>query len=446
MNHPPTEAQNTGASTEELEEDLEGSAALLSRYGFEIRMGLAILGVLGFIFAAVFAYRMLKLRQDEVNRTKRTETAHVGTSTESQTSGQSQSSGKEVVSRETAPSPPPFALDFPTNLSSPPPSPPSGATGETHTEQDQRAAQAWVIPPDDPLGETPLGSANQPKNQGTGYVTTGDNAGMDPSYAQLTPAGPVANNTAPGLSNDSSFPYTGGQNNVSASTNAGGAGIPDFFAENRPTPPTPPAPGLSAGSSQNQHDFSAASASGQNREIGSGTPFPGDFFAGGTAVSTQGNVAGLPSAVQPAGNCPQPASNDNRLATSNVMPTVDPFSRSSGTINPELRGPSAGLPQGNVGPTEGPSPYSPPLVAGQSDVMANPDPMAGNYITHTVQEGETLFDIARQRLGKASRWVDIYQLNRSQLGERLEYFRPGLTLRLPDDATQSTATSPTTLR
>jgi nucleoid-associated protein YgaU len=56
-----------------------------------------------------------------------------------------------------------------------------------------------------------------------------------------------------------------------------------------------------------------------------------------------------------------------------------------------------------------------------------------------VQEGETLFDIARQQLGKASRWVEIYQLNRERLGDKLENFRPGMTLLLPEDAVSAQA-------
>jgi len=86
------------------------------------------------------------------------------------------------------------------------------------------------------------------------------------------------------------------------------------------------------------------------------------------------------------------------------------------------------------------------LVASGSNVTARINSDENNYVMYTVQEGETLFDIARQRLGKASRWVDIYQLNRAQLGERLEHFRPGLTLRLPPEGIPPAAASPSTLR
>lgn len=52
---------------------------------------------------------------------------------------------------------------------------------------------------------------------------------------------------------------------------------------------------------------------------------------------------------------------------------------------------------------------------------------------YTVEEGDTLFSIARHELGKASRWVEIYELNRNVLGADHDYLRPGLQLVLPDD-------------
>lgn len=56
---------------------------------------------------------------------------------------------------------------------------------------------------------------------------------------------------------------------------------------------------------------------------------------------------------------------------------------------------------------------------------------AGVSATYTVREGDTLFDIARRQLGKASRWNEIYELNRSVLGENLENLRPGMQIQLP---------------
>jgi nucleoid-associated protein YgaU len=64
--------------------------------------------------------------------------------------------------------------------------------------------------------------------------------------------------------------------------------------------------------------------------------------------------------------------------------------------------------------------------------------------TYTVAEGDTLFDIARAELGKASRWAEIYELNRDQLGEDFNYLAPGMQLVMPPrgDRPESITTRP----
>ena len=52
---------------------------------------------------------------------------------------------------------------------------------------------------------------------------------------------------------------------------------------------------------------------------------------------------------------------------------------------------------------------------------------------YTVGEGESLFDIARTELGKASRWVEIYDLNADVLGNNIDTLTPGTKIILPDD-------------
>ena len=52
---------------------------------------------------------------------------------------------------------------------------------------------------------------------------------------------------------------------------------------------------------------------------------------------------------------------------------------------------------------------------------------------YTVADGDTLFDIARHELGKASRWLEIYELNRGQLGDEFTDLAPGMQLALPGD-------------
>ena len=53
---------------------------------------------------------------------------------------------------------------------------------------------------------------------------------------------------------------------------------------------------------------------------------------------------------------------------------------------------------------------------------------------YVVQEGDTLFDIARYELGKASRWAEIYKLNRDRLGKGFDYLTPGLELVMPSES------------
>ena len=60
--------------------------------------------------------------------------------------------------------------------------------------------------------------------------------------------------------------------------------------------------------------------------------------------------------------------------------------------------------------------------------------------TYVVQEGDTLFDIARYELGKASRWPEIVELNRAVLGDDHDYLSPGQRLALPDDGPVDTVT------
>ncbi|HEY2838444.1 MAG TPA: LysM peptidoglycan-binding domain-containing protein [Pirellulales bacterium] len=52
---------------------------------------------------------------------------------------------------------------------------------------------------------------------------------------------------------------------------------------------------------------------------------------------------------------------------------------------------------------------------------------------YVVEEGDTLYDIARYELGKASRWAEVYELNRDQLGVDYNHLSPGMRLAMPSD-------------
>jgi nucleoid-associated protein YgaU len=56
--------------------------------------------------------------------------------------------------------------------------------------------------------------------------------------------------------------------------------------------------------------------------------------------------------------------------------------------------------------------------------------------TYTVVDGDSLFDIARSELGKATRWVEIYDLNVDVLGKDIDCLAPGAQIILPEENTQ----------
>ncbi len=60
--------------------------------------------------------------------------------------------------------------------------------------------------------------------------------------------------------------------------------------------------------------------------------------------------------------------------------------------------------------------------------------------TYVVREGDTLFDIARSELGRASRWAELYELNRDVLGDDFDYLTPGMELLLPADVSATEET------
>jgi len=72
-------------------------------------------------------------------------------------------------------------------------------------------------------------------------------------------------------------------------------------------------------------------------------------------------------------------------------------------------------------------------------MVSTSSPLAAGKV-YEVQEGDTLFDIARFELGKASRWVEIYELNQGVLGEEFDYLTPGMRLILPKEQSPGTVT------
>ena len=114
--------------------------------------------------------------------------------------------------------------------------------------------------------------------------------------------------------------------------------------------------------------------------------------------------------------------------------------------------PVSAPPQTPVTPSEAPPAATPsvaaPSIAGTSTTVAptpefpgpvTPEPQTTTatvpadsaLLVHIVRPGESLVDIARQHLGQGTRWMEIYRLNREQLGSQVQVLQPGMRLQLP---------------
>jgi len=51
--------------------------------------------------------------------------------------------------------------------------------------------------------------------------------------------------------------------------------------------------------------------------------------------------------------------------------------------------------------------------------------------TYTVDRGDNLSAIAKQELGDANRWREIYELNKDVIGDNPDLIQPGMELKLP---------------
>jgi nucleoid-associated protein YgaU len=60
-----------------------------------------------------------------------------------------------------------------------------------------------------------------------------------------------------------------------------------------------------------------------------------------------------------------------------------------------------------------------------------PDEIKGEKI-YTIKSGDNLSDIAKEQLGDANRWKEIYALNKDVIGDDPDLIHPGTKLKLPD--------------
>lgn len=85
-----------------------------------------------------------------------------------------------------------------------------------------------------------------------------------------------------------------------------------------------------------------------------------------------------------------------------------------------------------------PRPRKSAVVKAGATRASSVQPRSGRDV-YIVNEGDTLFTIARYELGKATRWAEIYDLNREALGEDYDHLRPGMELAMPARGAEAAA-------
>ncbi|QGJ69731.1 Hypothetical protein PBC10988_14180 [Planctomycetales bacterium 10988] len=119
------------------------------------------------------------------------------------------------------------------------------------------------------------------------------------------------------------------------------------------------------------------------------------------------------------------------------METTNPYGSSPSVVSTEVPPvevvPAREVPTQPQTPNYGQPPASPQASVTQPMARSTPptSPNPTGLRTYYVKDGDTLFDIARSTLGKASRWVEIYDLNHDRLGGDFNPLQEGMELQLP---------------
>lgn len=291
-----------------------------------------------------------------------------------------------------APAPLPMAAQDSTALSSAPPS--AAPTAGYSTDRYATTVPGYAAPTSPPPAAT-LSSPGQ-------------------AYAPVAAAPPPGSPTSPGYG--AAAPYSGASG--STLTPAAPAASPYAAA------PTTAPPGYSTG---------ASLATGRLGTAGGGPAREQSYTAGPneTFWSIAERVYGDPAyfrALYEYNRDRYPQGNDLRPGDVVDLPPVATLAAKYPDLLPQAPGGTA---------------VDPGRLPAAAPVAAAPRVPPGGRL-YVVQQGDTLFDIARRELGRASRWAEIYELNREQLGANFDYLTAGMQIALP--AATGSAGDPTAVR
>ncbi|WP_040352861.1 LysM peptidoglycan-binding domain-containing protein [Blastopirellula marina] len=91
------------------------------------------------------------------------------------------------------------------------------------------------------------------------------------------------------------------------------------------------------------------------------------------------------------------------------------------------------IPGQRIVPTQSPQPLSDRAQTSAQPLVKSTPPVASAPSTYQVKPGDDLATIARQTLGDAARWGELFRLNRDVIGDYPDQMKPGMQLRLPQD-------------
>jgi len=460
-NVPPTKNEMSEGRVPEsadLAQDLEAGGSA-QRMSTEIKIGLGTLGFLLIVLVGVLIYRVWQMKAGDGIPQSGEKAATVA---------QSQEPAEEAKD----------ALD---------PSSSSAAFPESTATDSKSAASTWNVDYSNETGGPSLAVSAPAWPAEMPSAPTSANAGS--TWAEvgigqtMLPEPPNNHGSADRSSLGIRSPDFGPAGEVVSDANSRGmsdiregddamGNIPSAHASNSPPSDIPFGPWNAAATSSGEIEAASSSAASDAPPAtpfrSSSDPAAPDFFAGGMPITR--NDTALPQEEPTSANAPiddgsfsapnaTPADLSTReglapLGEAGIAAAIPPFGQggvssphsvaaggeSASNAASQLAVAEPGRPVGSPS-WGGAPPQVPPLAAGNA-----PGTAAVNGKTYTVQEGETLFDIARRQLGKASRWVEIYDLNRTRLGKQMEGFRPGITLILPQAESAATAPSPQVLR